>query len=84
MSERQWDGPSPAETVAALDAPAFRQALASVGVPAAQAAANLREAAQHFNLAGFEAMIAATRPKLWKRMNRQPSRWRRVLRRGAA
>lgn len=84
MSEQQWDGPSAAETVAALDAPAFRQALASVGAPAAQAAANLREAAQHFDPAGFEAMIAATRPKAWKKMNRQPSPLGRVLRRRAA
>ena len=84
MSERQWDGPSPAETVAALDAPAFRQAVASVGVPAAQAAANLREAAQHFNPAEFGAMIAATRPKAWTKMNQQPSRWCRILRRRAA
>lgn len=84
MSERRWDGSSSAETVAALDAPAFRQAVASVGVPAAQAAANLREATQHFDPAGFEAMIAATRPKAWKKMNRQPSRWCRILRRRAA
>ena len=84
MSERRWDGSSSAETVTALDAPAFRQDVASVGVPAAQAAANLREATQHFDPAEFEAMIAATRTKAWTKMNRKPSRWHRVLRRGAA
>jgi hypothetical protein len=55
--------------------------LSDCGVPAAVAAERLRAAAQHFDLAAFEAMIAATRPELWKRMDRQPSRIRLAARR---
>lgn len=49
------------------------------GVPAAVAGERLHAAAQHIDLDAFEAMIAATRPRLWKRMNRRPSRLARIL-----
>lgn len=80
MSEQKWVGTS----AATLDIPAVRRAFAATGVPIEQAAANLRAAAQHFDPAEFEAMIAATRPKAWTKMNQQPSRWCRILRRRAA
>lgn len=56
-------------------------ALRASGVTAAQAAERLRDAAQHFDLDEFDALLAVHRPELWKRMNKRPSRWSRLLRR---
>lgn len=81
MSERRYGGVSAAHVAARIASGEFRQTMRGTGVTMAGAAGRLQEAARHFDLAEFEAQIAAYRPELWKRMNKQPSRLTGVLRR---
>jgi hypothetical protein len=62
-----------------VPAPDLR-ALHATGVTMAQAAERLHAAAQHLD-SEFEVLIATYRPKLWKRMNRRPTRMARLLQR---
>ena len=81
MSDYSVHGDTSEHIRARLESPEVRASLRAIGVPAAVAAERLREAAQHFDLAAFDAQLAACRPKAWKRLNRRPSRVRAALRR---
>lgn len=80
MSEQRYSGGSFAQLKAAIESPEFRAAMRSTGITCAEAAERLHAAAEHFDPAEFEALIATHRPELWKRMNKRPSRLRRMLR----
>jgi hypothetical protein len=72
MTEQQYGGDPLAQLKARISSPEFRQAMRDSGVTTAQAAERLKEAAQRWDRDGFDALLRAHRPDLWKRMNRQP------------
>lgn len=80
MSEDLFAGVSVKQILASdFTSPGFRAAMAAVGVSADVATERLRAAAQAFDLAEFDMLIAAHRPKLWARMSRPRAglaRWR--------
>lgn len=79
MTENQYGGAS--ITGSDFSSPEFRAAVRAGGVTLEQATVNLQAAAEHFDMPGFEEMLAAHRPKVWKKINKRPSRLASLLRR---
>lgn len=81
MSEQQHTGITATQVAARIASPEFQHVMRNSGITMEQAAANLRASARHFDADHFDALLAAYRPALWKRMNRRPSRISTALRR---
>lgn len=78
MSERRYRGVTIAQASAGMNTPEYREAMRKAGVTAAEAVENCRAWLAALDRAAWKAPTATVRPEVWKRLNREPSRWDRL------